>query len=97
MLWIKKRFKRPDLWPETDLLDRAKRLLGRFPLEFMMVEDEHKLFDSTIWVRLPNAALMSLFPDFKEGDISKVKVRPIKLAAEESKFEEVFGTLPGRQ
>ena len=96
MIWIKKRFTRPDIWSETDLMDRAKKLLLRFPWEFMMVEDEHKLFDSTIWVRLPDATLKVLFPNFAEGDISDVKVQPIKLAAEESKFEETFGALPRR-
>jgi hypothetical protein len=96
MLWIRKRFTRPNVWSETDLMDRAEKLILRFPWEFMMVEDEHKLFDSTIWVRLPDATLKALFPDFTEGDISDVKVRPIKLAAEDSKFDEVFGALPRR-
>ena len=72
-------------------MDRAEKLVLRFPWEFMMVEDEHKLFDSTIWVRLPDATLEALFLDFTEGDISDVKLRPIKLAVEESKFDEAFG------
>lgn len=96
MLWIKKRFKSPNNWAQTDLMDRAQELIMRFPYEFMMVEQEHDVLDSTIWIRLPMPELAGLFPGFVEDRVESLTTRPIKLVVEESQFERVFGTLPSR-
>lgn len=96
MLWIKRRFALPDNWADTDLMDKAEKLVTRFPHEFMMVEEKHESLDSTIWVRLPAAALRGMFPGFTNGQVEDIQMRPVILAADNTEFNKAFGALPGR-
>jgi len=96
MLWIKKRFAHPDMWANTYLRTCADKLLARFPEQFMMVQEKHSALDATIWVRLPDPSLKTMFPGFTDGKIAEVAVRPVKLAVADAEFERTFGALPSR-
>jgi hypothetical protein len=85
------------MWANTYLMACADKLLPRFPREFMMVEERRHASDATIWVRLPDPSLRAMFPDFVDGKISDLTVRPTKLASEDTEFERVFGGLPSRR
>ena len=93
MLWIKKRFAHPDMWANTYLRTCADKLLLRFPQEFMMVQEKHSVLDATIWVRLPDPSLKTMFPGFIDGKIGDLTARPVKLAVDDSEFERAFGAL----
>lgn len=96
MIWLQRRFSKEN-WAHTDLMERVERLQMMYPREFMMVEEEHAVLDSTIWVRLPTEQLTSLFPGFTPTSAPELAKRPILLAAENNEFEAVFGSLPKRR
>jgi hypothetical protein len=97
MFWIKRHFTHTNMWANTYLMACAEKLLVRFPREFMMVEERRHSLDATIWVRLPDASLRAMFPEFIEANIGDLTVRPTKLAAEDVEFERVFGGLSSRR
>ena len=82
------------MWVNTYLKICADKLHDRFPNEFIMVQENHKSSEATIWVRLPDPSLKAMFPGFLDGKIDDVTTRPIKLAVEDAVFERVFGALP---
>jgi hypothetical protein len=72
----------------------AEQLRARYPQDFMMVQEDHKPSEATIWVRLPDPSLKTMFPDFTEGQIATLTARPIKLVVEDAEFNRAFEALP---
>jgi hypothetical protein len=97
MIWIKRNFSHTDMWANTYLMACAEKLLVRFPREFMMVLEKRTSPNATIWVRLSDPSLRAMFPDFVDGKISDLTVRPTKLVSEDAEFERVFGGLLSRR
>ena len=73
------------------------KLLARYPQEFLMVQEKHSSLDATIWVRLPDSSLKTMFPGFTDGKIDDVTARPLKLVVDDAEFERAFGALSSRR
>jgi hypothetical protein len=60
------------------------------PPEMLLVEQEHTVGVSTLWMRLPDTKYLSAFPEFKSGDESKLPKNAALLVGHNPEFEKLF-------
>ena len=91
MIWIKRHFEgRP--WTESAIFNTFETLFmaSGGPKAMLLIEQEHAPLVSTLWIRLPNAALQSAFDGFELADQAQLPQKAILLIGHNDEFETLF-------
>lgn len=91
MIWIRRRYK-GETWATTPIMSTFEQHFMELggPPSMLMIEEDHGPSDSTIWIRVPDKAIVGPYAGFEEASPSLLPKKAILLIGHNAEFEKVF-------